>query len=597
MDKPTAAPAGGAKEKIEKQARQLAYDTRYKVKQAMSAKAGGKSDPVTVKKAYAAQLAKSSAAPAVKARAKQMLLGEDLVDTKRLATESVVSALYNVFVTGEVEQKVVEEVEDAYLLQLEESEDTKYKVRVTDKKTGNSYVRMATRAKISELRANPNISSVEMTGYGEPTKSEKAKGSSTAKAKAGKGLDPVGQEDKDVDNDGDHDKSDKYLMKRRKAVGKAIATRKEDYNWQNGFAELIEKKKEEKSEKKLTGEGVNNSNLIKVFPDSDRGIKEGKEEEKKEDKKADAEKKDAAQDKQTVALQKKTLMAKLQQLQKGIPLSQEEVETDGEELIEKAPPGAKYERMVKHIKAGYADGGLTKKERSIAYATAWKAKNKAVKEEACGCEDKKEPKLKKSEGGVEDPREIPTKLNLAKNKLRAMGLKMSYEPEGEQLQEKPGDGYLGPTPIPNPIRLTKDVVDATNRASQKKVDAVNAVLPGSASMPKNVTYFNKGPSAASQKYLGLKNSYEPEGEVIDERRKEDKVAGTPRKPRNPAFELVAKSMGTGRMGVKPRGQKKVPGKKPPAAGEYGAPTSPAQKVEKIRAARKRAQDNMSSRFD
>lgn len=40
------------------------------------------------------------------------------------------------------------------------------------------------------------------------------------------GLDPVGQEDKDVDNDGDHDKSDKYLLKRRGAVKKAIAKRR-----------------------------------------------------------------------------------------------------------------------------------------------------------------------------------------------------------------------------------------------------------------------------------------------------------------------------------------------------------------------------------
>jgi hypothetical protein len=44
---------------------------------------------------------------------------------------------------------------------------------------------------------------------------------------------------------------------------------------------------------------------------------------------------------------------------------------------EKAPPGAKAERMVKHIKKGYADDGkLTKKEKSIAYATAWKHHNK-----------------------------------------------------------------------------------------------------------------------------------------------------------------------------------------------------------------------------
>jgi hypothetical protein len=48
-------------------------------------------------------------------------------------------------------------------------------------------------------------------------------------------------------------------------------------------------------------------------------------------------------------------------------------------IEEKAPPGAKYERMVKHIKKGYSkDGELTKKEKGIAYATAWKAKNEAL---------------------------------------------------------------------------------------------------------------------------------------------------------------------------------------------------------------------------
>ena len=37
-----------------------------------------------------------------------------------------------------------------------------------------------------------------------------------------KKLDPVGQEDADVDNDGDSDSSDEYLKKRRKAIGKAM---------------------------------------------------------------------------------------------------------------------------------------------------------------------------------------------------------------------------------------------------------------------------------------------------------------------------------------------------------------------------------------
>lgn len=51
-------------------------------------------------------------------------------------------------------------------------------------------------------------------------------------------------------------------------------------------------------------------------------------------------------------------------------------------LAEVAPPGAKAERMVKHIKKGYADDGkLTKKEKGIAYATAWKAHNKGQVEE------------------------------------------------------------------------------------------------------------------------------------------------------------------------------------------------------------------------
>ncbi len=49
--------------------------------------------------------------------------------------------------------------------------------------------------------------------------------------------------------------------------------------------------------------------------------------------------------------------------------------------FEKAPPGAKAERMVKHIKKGYAkDGKLTDKEKSIAYATAWKQHNKEKNE-------------------------------------------------------------------------------------------------------------------------------------------------------------------------------------------------------------------------
>ena len=43
---------------------------------------------------------------------------------------------------------------------------------------------------------------------------------------AEKKLDPVGKEDKDIDNDGDHDASDKYLIARRKKVCKIIGMTK-----------------------------------------------------------------------------------------------------------------------------------------------------------------------------------------------------------------------------------------------------------------------------------------------------------------------------------------------------------------------------------
>ena len=61
-----------------------------------------------------------------------------------------------------------------------------------------------------------------------------------------KKLDPVGKEDGDVDNDGDKDSSDKYLMKRRKAIGKAIGMKKEDRSdWRTemGLEEKYGKKK------------------------------------------------------------------------------------------------------------------------------------------------------------------------------------------------------------------------------------------------------------------------------------------------------------------------------------------------------------------
>ena len=75
-----------------------------------------------------------------------------------------------------------------------------------------------------------------------------------AKAKAkrekmkNEALDPVGQEDSDIDNDGDVDSSDKYLHKRRKAIGKAIKKEKmkESFsNWREDLIEVVNKLEDE----------------------------------------------------------------------------------------------------------------------------------------------------------------------------------------------------------------------------------------------------------------------------------------------------------------------------------------------------------------
>ena len=443
MDKPVAAPAAGAKEKVEKQARQLAYDTRYKVKQSMKAKAGGRIDPAAMRKAFVSQLAKSPAAPAIKARAKQMLMGEGYIDVKDLVQGHASKALFKVFVEHHKKDEDGNTIphED----EITEATDEKtFKVRVTDKKTGNSYVRMASRAKIADLRNNPNISSVEMTGYGEPTRSEKYKGKETAKAKGGGGLDPVGKEDGDINNDGKKDKTDKYLMNRRKAIGKAIA--KEDKVWA-GFKELIEKKEEEK---KITGEGVNNKKLIKVFPDE---VKE--EMEKKEEPKEDPSLKQK-QRKANMA-KKQVLMKKMQAVRMGagdqIMASKEPdgdlvdegmlvnvakgVETGVKKFnkfddkVTKATMKKVVKPAVKNVKKAAKKVGMATLRGTAgavggaikgASQGAMKGIKKGLKEEEMMKDQVIDKKKKKEE---DDPRSIPTKVNLTKNKLRAMGLNMS----------------------------------------------------------------------------------------------------------------------------------------------------------------------------
>ena len=205
---------GASEEGSEKRIRQAVYDIRYRARR----------EDIDLKAAFAQYMSNSSLSQADRTAVREKIFGKKggmsekfINGADDLAVDGVASALYKVFVEKKEEEK---ELELAYLQQLDEEPTKKYKVRVTDK-NGKSYVRFADRAKITELRGNPNIESVEMTEYGEPYEGERKKGKMTAKAKGG-GLDPVGKEDKDIDNDGDHDKTDKYLLKRRKAIGAAI---------------------------------------------------------------------------------------------------------------------------------------------------------------------------------------------------------------------------------------------------------------------------------------------------------------------------------------------------------------------------------------
>jgi len=252
---------GASEEGAEKRIRQAVYDIRYRARR----------EDIDLKAAFSQYMSNSSLSQAERTAVREKLFGKTggmsekyINSADELAVDGVANALYKVFVEKKDEEK---EIELAYIQQLAEDEAyKKYKVRVTDK-NGRSYVRFADRAKITELRQNPNIESVEMTEYGEPYEGERKKGEKTAQAKGG-GLDPVGKEDKDVNNDGKVNKTDKYLMKRRKAIGKAIRTRAEAFI-ADGTISTEPKGQKITGKDPVTGGPVDNyaTGAVKVNPD------------------------------------------------------------------------------------------------------------------------------------------------------------------------------------------------------------------------------------------------------------------------------------------------------------------------------------------
>ena len=220
----------------EKKVKQAVYDIRYRARR----------EEVPLRTAYSQYMSNSGLGGNERTIVKKKLFGDGpmkenfVAEVESEAKEALANTLVKVFVGEDL------------------TSPKKYKVRVTDK-SGKSYVRMADRSKITELRGNSNIESVEMTDHGEPYEGERRKGKQTARAKGG-GLDPVGKEDSDIDNDGDVDKSDSYLRNRRKAIAKAM--RKEEF-----IADAVEE--EDGKKKKL--DVMKGKNNIKVLTKSKNG--------------------------------------------------------------------------------------------------------------------------------------------------------------------------------------------------------------------------------------------------------------------------------------------------------------------------------------
>ena len=397
---------------MEKKAKQCVYDARYKVRKEMGPDT--KMDPAAVVKAVLDKIDKSEYSQPIKARARKIVMGDTQVkEMKEFASQNVARALYSVFVEQPsriIDEEYIEELKRELSEADQSPEERKYKVRVTDKDTGNSYIRMANRSKINELRSNPNIVSVEMLdlyGSPEPNESERTKGSQTASVTAGKGLDPVGKEDSDINNDGRVDKTDNYLKNRRNKIGSAIATRKEE-------VEFIGEKDNGDENKQI--KPMKGKNKCKVYDPSGSGRDSGSGRELMMHQELEGE--------MIAETGYSKFLKKVHSLQeKAVSQNQQQLAAMALEYLDGNMPDASdaVKQMAK----------MGRKELKKFAKTKHKGLPEKVKESKC--DDSSDKKMNDEE---DDPRSMRTKINLVKNKMRAMGLKMSYEPEGDVIDEE-----------------------------------------------------------------------------------------------------------------------------------------------------------------
>ena len=241
---------GSVEEGSEKKIRQAVYDIRYRARR----------EDIDLKAAYSQYMSNSSLSQAERTAVREKLFGKEgggvkeqvMLNVDEIASDNLANALHKVFV-----EKKEKEIELEYLKQLEEDAESKYQVRVTDK-NGKVYTRNATRSKITQLRQNPNIKSVEMSDHGEPYEGKKAK--------------------KDYDGDGKVESGSKEhagavhnaIQRKKGGDPDGKDTRKEalERAWKQAFLADGTVTTEPKNKTKVTGEGVDNykSGAIKIAP-------------------------------------------------------------------------------------------------------------------------------------------------------------------------------------------------------------------------------------------------------------------------------------------------------------------------------------------
>ena len=415
-----AASAGGGSEAdsggsgdVEKKTRQLVYDSKYQVKKQMGPDT--KMDPAAVVKAVLDRINKSEYPEPIKARARKIVMGDNQVkEMKEFASHNVARALYSVFVEQSskiIDEEYIEKLKRELSEADQSPEERKYKVRVTDKETGNSYIRMANRSKINELRANPNIASVEMLdlyGSPEPTESERTKGAQTASVAAGKGL---------KNNDGNL--ANNYPPYNKVTRGDVIAgaTGKDQMGGKKKVREEFIGEKDNGDEKKQIKpmKPGKKNNCVKVYDPSGSGRDSGSGRELMMHQELEGE-----------------LIAETGYT-KFLDMIQEKKLTKAEK--------AKKEQIVKSLKPKY---GKTSKTYAIATSVA-----KRVAEE-------KEEKKSEESGCEDDSRAKYAEREVIKNRLRAaLGIKnpivmtAGYNPEGKLVDEATRSAREG---VPEPWR-------------------------------------------------------------------------------------------------------------------------------------------------